>query len=666
MTIYVAGGDSPAGDAAAVVGFNNAQFNANLYAPNGTIEIGQDSAVVGAFIGKHVIVASKATVTLGNGFGEAADQFEFEVTDQQGLVSDRALVLINEDLTCRDASGQIVAIAAYDSAAATDGEASIDITLRGCESTDVPVTVTATNGTQGTVGNVPSGPVGPPYEFVVTYTPADPVPNNRDSFTFTFDNGVSTATATVLINEPPCGAVEASTTSSSVSTDENNPLTITLSACDPDDGVLTFSTDPGPGGSFADCATCDISAPVAVADYRPGFTSVNVVFTHDEILSTSTSFDFTATGASADTATVQVEVEPKNLAPVADDDTFSVGLGSTLTGDVLDNDTDANQDSLTTTLVGPAPAHASVFTLNPDGTFVYTHNGTGNFSDSFQYEASDGALSDTATVDITIVAANITVTVSKSGPAGSGDSLVTTSPAGISCGAGCLSDSATFVTTSPIRLQVQPATGFLFNGWTGDADCVDGELTPIADRNCVANFVVDTTTPPTGSPILVTVVKDGTGFGRVISAPAGIDCGPVCSATITGEPRIVLQARADAGSVFTGFAGGPGGNDCADGELEAVFPTTCTATFNLAQRTLTIQFLGGSGWVDSTPGGIGCSGEPCSAFFVNGSTVIVSGRPDSGGINDVTWGGDCAPDATFPNQATVVMTADAVCTVAFN
>ena len=71
-----------------------ADFNANVYAPNGTIEIGQDSAVVGAFIGNDVVVGSKATVTAANGFGEAPDTFEYFVINEAGLASDNALVEI--------------------------------------------------------------------------------------------------------------------------------------------------------------------------------------------------------------------------------------------------------------------------------------------------------------------------------------------------------------------------------------------------------------------------------------------------------------------------------------------------------------------------------------------------------------------------------------------
>lgn len=403
-------------------------------------------------------------------------------------------------------------------------------------------------------------------------------------------------------------------------------------------------------------------------EHRPGFSSYNVVLTHDEVVTTGVMFDYTMTGSlGSDLQMIDVEVNPLNVAPLAMDEAFVGSLGGFITGNVLANDSDANLDALTAAVVGSGPIHSSTFELSPDGTFVYTHNGTSNFSDSFQYAASDGALtSNTATVSITIVAATINVSVSKSGPAGSEDSLVTSDPAGIDCGVGCSADSAVFMTTEAVRLDVLAATGFVFAGWSGDTDCVDGSILPVVDRTCVANFAVDTTTPPTGDPVLITVLKDGSGSGTVTSDPTGIDCGALCSATISGTPRISLSATADAGSVFVGFSGGPGGDDCEDSELDAVLDTTCSATFNLAQRTLTIDFLGGNGNVDSEPGGISCSGNPCSVIFANGSTVTLSGRPDSGSPDDVTFGGDCVLDPEFGTLATVVMAADVTCTVLFD
>ena len=51
------------------------------------------------------------------------------------------------------------------------------------------------------------------------------------------------------------------------------------------------------------------------------------------------------------------------------------------------------------------PAFAAHFTLNPDGTFSYTHDGSDNLADSFTYHAHDGLHdSNTTTVAIAIEA----------------------------------------------------------------------------------------------------------------------------------------------------------------------------------------------------------------------------------------------------------------------
>jgi VCBS repeat-containing protein len=69
---------------------------------------------------------------------------------------------------------------------------------------------------------------------------------------------------------------------------------------------------------------------------------------------------------------------------------------------VLANDTDPENDTLSAVLVS-GPANASSFTLNADGSFSYTHNGSETTTDSFTYLANDGtANSNVATVTITI------------------------------------------------------------------------------------------------------------------------------------------------------------------------------------------------------------------------------------------------------------------------
>ena len=119
---------------------------------------------------------------------------------------------------------------------------------------------------------------------------------------------------------------------------------------------------------------------------------------------------FTAT--CADTATVTISINGANDAPLAVADSITVNEGATATQldstatNVLTNDTDVDIEALTAQLV-TGPANASFFTLNTDGTFSYTHNGTETTSDSFSYRAQDGTTnSNTVTVSILITPQN--------------------------------------------------------------------------------------------------------------------------------------------------------------------------------------------------------------------------------------------------------------------
>ncbi|MGY5865609.1 MAG: Ig-like domain-containing protein, partial [Candidatus Thorarchaeota archaeon] len=104
-------------------------------------------------------------------------------------------------------------------------------------------------------------------------------------------------------------------------------------------------------------------------------------------------------GVDTDTQTVTV-----NYAPVAVDDAYSTNEDTVLQVDattgVLENDNDIDGDALTVQLVS-GPSHGSL-TLNVDGTFTYTPEANWFGEDSFEYEVSDGALTDTATVTITV------------------------------------------------------------------------------------------------------------------------------------------------------------------------------------------------------------------------------------------------------------------------
>ena len=100
------------------------------------------------------------------------------------------------------------------------------------------------------------------------------------------------------------------------------------------------------------------------------------------------------------------------IPPVANPDSASVPEGGSVS--ILDteaisllaNDTDADEDPLTvntTPVIGPI--HGTLV-LATSGEFTYNHDDSENFADSFTYEVSDGALTDTGTVFITITLVN--------------------------------------------------------------------------------------------------------------------------------------------------------------------------------------------------------------------------------------------------------------------
>jgi VCBS repeat-containing protein len=94
--------------------------------------------------------------------------------------------------------------------------------------------------------------------------------------------------------------------------------------------------------------------------------------------------------------------------PVAGDDAYNVDEGGSLSvlaaQGVLANDTDADGDPLTASIL-TGVSHG-VLTLNADGSFQYTHDGSEAASDSFVYTVSDGSNTDTGAVTISVAPVN--------------------------------------------------------------------------------------------------------------------------------------------------------------------------------------------------------------------------------------------------------------------
>jgi hypothetical protein len=64
------------------------------------------------------------------------------------------------------------------------------------------------------------------------------------------------------------------------------------------------------------------------------------------------------------------------------------------------------------------------------------------------------------------------------------------------------------------------------------------------------------------SAAVLTVVREGTGGGRVVSAPAGNSCPADCAKAFAAGTTLTLTATPDQGSTFAGFSGACTGTTC--------------------------------------------------------------------------------------------------------
>jgi hypothetical protein len=152
--------------------------------------------------------------------------------------------------------------------------------------------------------------------------------------------------------------------------------------------------------------------------------------------------------------------------------------------------------------------------------------------------------------------------------AGSGTGQVTSVPDGIDCGASC---AGTFVRDTVVRLVAQSNDGSVFAGWSGDEDCLDGDVTLAADKTCIATF-------ERGRRLTVQVT--GAGSGVVTSTPAGVLCPDDCREYYPPGQVVTLTATPGATSVFKGFAGAA---DCRDGRVTMTTARRCVARFEPAR-----------------------------------------------------------------------------------
>jgi len=223
------------------------------------------------------------------------------------------------------------------------------------------------------------------------------------------DTGLLTDTATVTVginnvNEAP---MDIALDNSDV--DENQPagtMVGNLSTTDPDIGdTHTYTLIAGPGdidnGSFqivgSQLQTAAIFSYETKNSYSTRIRTTDLDGLWYEEVFTITVNDINEPPVVTDDA---FETIGNTLLEVSDSPTVTIGVY--VSGSVLDNDNDGDGDQLTASLNTTSPG--AVVNMNTDGTFTYTPPpGTTGTDDTFTYDVSDGSLSSTGMVTITLL-----------------------------------------------------------------------------------------------------------------------------------------------------------------------------------------------------------------------------------------------------------------------
>ncbi|HGF5051598.1 TPA: tandem-95 repeat protein, partial [Vibrio parahaemolyticus] len=300
--------------------------------------------------------------------------------------------------------------------------------------------------------------------------------NGKETITFTVkDSSGESVSQTVDFTVAPVVDIEAD----SADVVEDTPTIINVLGNDTfesTDKVVSLDADNGP---------------------KNGTVIVNndgtVTYTPDDNYVGEDTFTYIVTsGGMSESTTVEVNVTPVNDAPVAKDDIATTQEDTAVTIDVLPNDTDVDGDKLSIQSATVPEAQGKVEIV--DGKLVFTPAKNFNGDAEITYTLTDGALTDQATVKVTVNAVNDTPVVESN-----------------------IADQALAEDFTPYTIDLNTAFS--------DVDNVDGELTfsvsgnsniqvaivngiatitPTADWNGSENLTF-TATDPSGESISQTV-----------------------------------------------------------------------------------------------------------------------------------------------------------------
>src|SRR5688572_4342635 len=295
-----------------------------------------------------------------------SDSFEYQVSDGS-LTSNVATVTITVT-TANDAP--VAGDDALD--AVEDTPRTISVLANDSDPEASPLTPELVDG-QGPA----NGTVSLNADGTVTYTPNADF-SGTDGFSYTVSDGSATSNAArVTITVAPTNDAPVAE-SQGVTTDADTPVTITLAGQDIENSQLAYSITAQPShGSLSGEGNTYIYTPDANYLGADAFSFVVNDGTND-----------------SEPATVSITVSGANDIPTATADQYAIDEDNVLTvgggQSILGNDTDADGDALTASLVINQGPSSGTLDLNADGTFSYTPNANFHGTDGFTYQASDG------------------------------------------------------------------------------------------------------------------------------------------------------------------------------------------------------------------------------------------------------------------------------------
>ena len=282
-----------------------------------------------------------------------------------------------------------------------DAPVAVDDTSTTNEDVDLTITQTQLTANDTDVDQDPlqltsvQNPTGGTVEIIGANVRFSPTPdfNGPASFEYTISDGALEDTGQVTVtvtavNDPPTAADDAVTTA------EDTPAAIAAAT------LLANDTD----------VDNDPLTVIGASNASPGTVNLagtTITFTPPADFNGDASFEYTIRdGTETSVAEVTVTVTPVNDAPVAVDDAVEATANSTATFTLetfTANDTDVDGDVLTVAAVsrvsgGTPSLNSGIVRFAPTAGFVGTA--------SFDYVVSDGALSDTGRVTVTVRSCN--------------------------------------------------------------------------------------------------------------------------------------------------------------------------------------------------------------------------------------------------------------------